>query len=84
MAARHLIALGADSIFISESLPTAEELETLGKSRDGKIVLSARLFSGNGVLRELLSHTFTAREDEARDVIRAKEGRSYVKGKIPR
>ena len=41
--------------------------------------MRAQLFTDDAVQQELLSHTFTAREDEARDAIRAQESRGLLK-----
>ncbi|WP_033169974.1 DUF871 domain-containing protein [Selenomonas sp. ND2010] len=79
LAARHLIALGIDSIFISDSLPTEEELRSIGSLNNNQVTLGAKLLTKDPVQRELLSHTFTARADEARDAIRAEESRQLLK-----
>ncbi|MBR3623679.1 MAG: DUF871 domain-containing protein [Selenomonadaceae bacterium] len=82
LAARHLTALGTDFIVISESLPLQSEMESLAKLKSNEVVLKAKLFTKDKAQIELLSNTFTAREDEARDVIRAAEGRALLKGTI--
>lgn len=82
LAARHLAALGVDGVFISESLPIKSELENLANVKYNEVVLKAKIFSKKESIRKLLSNTFTAREDEARDVIRGQEGRLLVDGEI--
>ena len=81
-AARHLAALGADAVFISDSLPSLEELQAVGSLRADEVVVAAKIDTLDKVQRELLSHTFTAREDEARDAIRAQESRSLLTGTV--
>lgn len=82
LAGRHLIALGIDSVFIGDSLPSEEELSALGKLREDQIVVKARMLTQDPIQQELLRHTFTARVDEARDAIRANESRGFVSGPI--
>lgn len=79
LAARHLIALGIDSVFLADSLPTDEELHAIGSLSNDQVTLGAKLLTKDPVQRELLSHTFTARADEARDAIRAEESRLILK-----
>ena len=81
-AARHLAALGVDSVFLSDSLPLPEELATVGKLRGNEVVVEAQLLTGDEIQQELLNHTFTAREDEARDAIRAQESRGLLQGTV--
>ena len=81
-AARHLAALGVDSVFLSDSLPLPEELATVGKLHEDEVVVEAQLLTGDKIQQELLQHTFTAREDEARDAIRAQESRGLLRGTV--
>ncbi len=81
-AARHLAALGVDSVFLSDSLPLPEELATVGKLHGDEVVVEAQLLTGDKIQQELLNHTFTAREDEARDAIRAQESRGLLQGTV--
>ena len=81
LAARHLIAVGIDSIFISDSLPAAEEIEDLAALKPDQITLHAAQITKDPIQQELLAHTFTARLDEARDAVRAQESRSLLKGR---
>ena len=81
-AARHLAALGVDSVFLSDSLPLLEELATVGKLRGDEVVVEAQLLTGDKFQQELLNHTFTARGDEARDAIRAQESRGLLQGPV--
>ena len=79
-AARQLAALGLDSVFLSDSLPLLEELQAVGQLQANAVVMEAQLFTDDAVQRKLLQHGFTAREDEARDAIRAQESRGLLQG----
>ena len=79
LAARHLAAIGMDSIFISDSLPDDTELRTLGGLQGGRVVLKARLLTKDPQQLTLLRQTFTSRIDEARDAIRTQESRTWLK-----
>lgn len=83
LAARHLVALGTDSVFLSDSLPTPEEIASLGSLKGDQVTLSARLLTHDPLTRQLLQETFTARVDEARDAIRAEESRKRLKELAP-
>ena len=83
LAARHLVALGTDSVFLSDSLPTPAEIATLGSLKGDQVTLSARLLTHDPLTRQLLQETFTARVDEARDAIRAEESRKRLKELAP-
>ena len=79
VSARHLVALGCDSVFLADALPTSEEITALGALKGDQITLRAHLLTKDPVQRKLLSHTFTSRLDEARDAIRAQESRPLLK-----
>ena len=81
-AARHLAALGIDSVFISDSLPLPAELQAVADLKQDEVVLATKMLTQDSVQQELLRHTFTAREDEARDAIRAQESRGLIQGTI--
>lgn len=78
LAARHLVALGIDSVILSDSLPTDEEIAALGALRGGQVTISAKLLTKDRLCKKLLEGTFTARIDEARDAVRAQEGRPHL------
>lgn len=79
LSARHLVALGCDSVFLADSLPTDGEIQAIGQLQGDQVTLHAHYMTNNPVQRELLSHTFTARLDEARDAIRAQESRPLLR-----
>ncbi|MCR5757158.1 MAG: MupG family TIM beta-alpha barrel fold protein [Selenomonas sp.] len=81
-AARHLAAIGIDSIFLSDSLPIKSELTTLGGLQGDEVVLEAQLLTADPVQQALLGHHFTAREDEARDAVRAQESRGLLTSSV--
>jgi uncharacterized protein len=78
LAARHLAAMGMDSIFIADSLPSDEEIQTLSRLRDKQVTLHAKLLTNDTLQIELLKHTFTSRVDEARDAVRTQESRTFL------
>lgn len=80
LASRHLAAIGLDSIIISDSLPSESELAALTGTTSDCLTLHATMLTNNKKLQQFLQETtFTARLDEARDVIRAQESRSLLK-----
>lgn len=78
LACRHYAAMGMDSVFFADSMPSASELHALGNLSSHEIVLRAHFLTANDVERQLLRHPFTARIDEARDAIRAVEGQGIL------
>lgn len=79
LSARHLVALGCDSVFLADSLPTDEEIQSIGQLQGDQVTLHAHYMTKDPVQRELLAHTFTSRLDEARDAIRAQESRPLLR-----
>ena len=77
-AARHLVALGIDSVILADSLPTDAEIEALGALQDNCVTLETELLTDDPAVRKLLSHTFTSRVDAARDAVRAQESRIFI------
>lgn len=83
LAGRHLTALGMDSVFIGDDAPTDAELQalsTLQKEERNTIVINALLYSKDWHVRDLLSHTFTARSDPAAYALRTTESRNLLNG----
>jgi hypothetical protein len=66
-------------VILSDSLPTNEEMASLGRLSGDRVTLSAKLMSKDENLPQFLAQTFTARLDEARDAIRAQESRNHLK-----
>ena len=83
LAARHLAALGLDSIFIADCLPSKEELYALNRCHDNTVLIKAEMLTDDEATRQLLQNTFTAREDAAAWAIRAQESRLLLTGSIP-
>jgi Uncharacterized conserved protein len=73
LGARKLIALGVDSVFIGDSLPSAKELRELSLLKADQVTMRIQVLTKNHYVKQLLQQTFTARLDEARDAIRAQE-----------
>ena len=78
LAARHLIALGLDDVFLGDALPTDEEISALTQTPPNCVTLRATS-TGKCETHALLAQPFTARSDEARDVVRAMESRARAK-----
>ena len=76
LAARHLAALGVDSIFIGDDKPSDAEISNLAAIAPDTVALCARLLVKDAALPDLLAQPFTARPDAARDASRAMEGRT--------
>lgn len=86
LAARFLVALDVDFIIIGDGQPTDEELKAVATLKNDEIIFRAQLISNDLTTAEILSRTFTRRADVAKSVIRAVEGRQYLReigGKIP-
>ena len=86
LSARFLAALGIDFIIIGDGAPTQEELQSVAAIVDDEIIFRTKLLSDDLSTAEILSRKFTRRADVAKSVIRAVEGRQYLKeigGKIP-
>ena len=74
-----MVALGTDFVIIGDSLPTNEECEAVAKIVGDEIILQAKLFTEDATTIELLRHSFTRRPDISKSVIRAVEGRQFLK-----
>lgn len=79
LAARHLVALGCDSIFLADSMPTTKELRQIGELPGDQVTITAQSLTADPVQNEMLRRTYTSRLDEARDAVRATESRSVLK-----
>lgn len=85
LSARFLAAFGVDFIIIGDGAPTYEELQAVAAIQSDEIIFHAQLLSNDLTTAEVLSRRFTRRADVAKSVIRACEGRQYLKevgGKI--
>ena len=86
LSARFLAAFSVDFMIIGDGAPTQDELQAVAAIQSDEIIFHAQLISNDLTTAELLSKTFTRRPDLAKSVIRAVEGRQYLKelgGKIP-
>lgn len=79
LASRHLAAMGIDAIFIGDALPSTQELDQLAATKPNQTAVRIDLLTTNPGAIRLLRHTLTARQDEARDAIRAEESRALLK-----
>lgn len=78
-AARHLTALGADYIFIGDSLPTTDEILAISKIKPKQITLRPYLFTENIDVCKLLAQPYRTRPDDAADVYRIDGSRELCK-----
>ena len=86
LSARFLAAFGVDFIIIGDGAPTHDELQAVAAIHSDEIIFRAQLISNDLTTAEILSRHFTRRPDVAKSVIRAVEGRQYLKevgGTIP-
>ena len=77
LAARHLVALGIDMVFIG-NLADKDELSALAGLSDQAVTIRAQWQTDNPVEREHLSRVFTSRQDVAQNAVRAVEGPSLL------
>ncbi|SHK52556.1 hypothetical protein SAMN05216582_106112 [Selenomonas ruminantium] len=83
LSCRHLVALGVDKVFLGDIPPVREELQLVSQLSDQAVTLRAKWLTQVPQERELLQHVFTARQDAAQMVVRAKEGYELLQGNIP-
>jgi len=79
LSARFLVALGVDFIIIGDGQPTQDELQAVANIQSDEVIFHAQLLSNDLITTEILSRPFTRRADVAKSVIRAVEGRQYLK-----
>ena len=82
LAARHLVALGIDSVLIGDNLPSEDEILALSHLQEDQVTVNADMLTKDPVQQALLRHVFTSRIDEAKDSIRAQESRKLLSGPI--
>ena len=86
LSARFLAAFSVVFIIIGDGAPTHDELQAVAAIQSDEIIFHAQLLSNDLTTAEILSRKFTRRADVAKSVIRAVEGRQYLKevgGVIP-
>lgn len=79
-AANHLFAIGNQSVFIGDSLPSQKELEDLSSLNPESVELRIEIKVSEEVCLRLLGETYSSRTDTARDAIRAAESRLILNG----
>lgn len=77
LAARHLVALGIDAIFLGDLPPLPEELQAISQLSDKAVTLQAKWLTPNPQLRQHLQHVFTARQDVAQNAVRAGDSQDF-------
>ncbi|MGL5378472.1 MupG family TIM beta-alpha barrel fold protein [Clostridium sp.] len=81
-AGNHLFALGNESVFIGDSLPSYDELVQLSSLNPNAVELRVMIKTNDSVCLRLLNETYSSRTDEARDAVRAAESRLILNGDI--
>lgn len=81
-AGNHLFALGNESVFIGDSLPSDKELVDLSSLNKEAVELRIKVETSDKVCLRLLDNVYTSRTDEARDAIRASESRLMLDGDV--
>lgn len=80
-AMRHMAALGLESVFIGDSLPTERELQSLGSLHNDTIMLKGKLRTNNSFIKFMLAqNTFSVRPDSPSYAVRLTESRALCKG----
>lgn len=79
LSSRYLAALGVNFIIIGDGLPTEEECVSLASVKENEVIIKAKLLTDDLTTIELLKNTFTRRPDVSKSVIRAVEGRKFLK-----
>ena len=79
-AANHLFAIGNQSVFIGDSLPSEKELKDLSSLKPDGVELRVDIKVEDEVCLRLLKETYSSRPDNARDAIRASESRLILNG----
>ncbi len=82
LTCRHMAAMGLSSVFIGDSLPSLQELESLASLTmwgNDIVRIKAKAYTKNPKIIKFLSQTFTSRTDESQDAIRAQESRPMLK-----
>lgn len=81
-AMRHMAALGLESVFIGDSLPTEKELQSLGSLSNDTIILRGKSKTNNSFIKYILAkNTFTVRPDSPSYAVRLTESRALCKGR---
>lgn len=79
-AAKQLLALGIDSVFIADCQPTQQELQDLASATvPNPLVLRMQANNMTADIAQLLGHTFTCRSDDSAEIVRTNESRGLCK-----
>ena len=83
ISARELFLLGSDNVFFGDSMPSQDEIISVGSIDDKIVELRVEKFYEGTIENRYFNSILTNRDDGAEDVIRAVEGRRKVnKGEI--
>lgn len=79
ISAKHLFALGIDNVIFGDSIPAKEEIETVGRLKEGIIELRAEICTEDELERGIiLGSIHENRTDPAEDVIRSTSSREKL------
>lgn len=82
ISAKHLFALGIDSVLFGDSIPSEEELLRVGELSEGAIEFRVKLLNPSKVERDILfKDVHINRPDSAEDVVRSTDSRNVLNGK---
>lgn len=82
IATKHLFALGIDDVIFGDSIPSNEELETVGKIKENIIEFNVKIFDCSDLEKKIIFNCqHENRPDPAEDVIRSTNSRTALNGK---
>lgn len=82
VSAKHLFALGVDSVLFGDSIPSDEELYEVAQIPEDSIEFRVRLLNPSKIENDILfKDVHINRPDSAEDVVRSTDSRNYLKGR---
>lgn len=83
ISARELFLLGSDNVLFGDSMPSEDEIISVGSINEKIVELRVEKFYEGVIENRYFNNIFTNRDDGAEDAIRAVEGRNIInKGEI--
>lgn len=80
IAAKHLFALGVDDVIFGDSIPSDDELKTVGRVAEDSIELSINTFNCSNIEKQIIFNcSHENRPDCSADVIRSTNSRTTIK-----
>lgn len=79
LAAKHLFALGVDNVIFGDSIPTFEELKTVGRVKENVLEFCIKTFHCSEMEKKIIfEYEHADRPDPAEDVIRSTNSRTAL------